>query len=549
MGDHRSAQRPASATESRGRPRGASALHGTGVRAGLAVVLVALLAGGAYVVWDQNRVTCDQVQQVSVIADSGVKDYVTRLAEETQTQSCFDFTVEAVDPSHTNERLNQRKTPHIWVAESQARIRQVRSTLGRSWSDIGPSLGTSPVVMAGNTLPESPTWTKALSTPTLRVDPPSQSDVSNAAVIGALSEVSGGSLTHQKLIEGLTKRALMMNDTDGSPDLAAVATSPDPVVALTTEHEYVKFVEQNPDSPLQATVPASGTVNLDYRIADVSQPSEQGLASAAIKALVDALQSEQGQRIRAEEAIRSADSAPLPDNAGVRGVTVIDAPDRELADNVLRKWTALTKPIRTIVVQDVSGSMKRDAGGRTRAELLREASLFGLKQFPKNTALGYWEFSINRGGDGKDYREVLPIRALSEETDGRSQRDALKSAISETLGNLEGGTGLYDTALAAFRSVYGSYDPAYSNSVIIMTDGRNEDRDSITLANLVSELNIMKNPARRIPIITVGISEDADAAALKKIAEATGGSSFIARDPKDIGSILLQAVSFRAEGA
>lgn len=524
-------------------------MQSTGFRVGLSVALVALLAGGAFVVWDQNRVKCDQTRQVSVIADTGVEEYVTRLADEAESNSCFDFTVEAVEPSHTNERLNQRKTPQIWVAESQARIRQVRSTLGRSWSDIGPSLGTSPIVLAGNSLPDSPTWTKALSMPNLRVDPPAQSDVSNAAVIGALSEVSSGSLTHQKLIEGLTKRALMMNDSDGSPDLAAVATSPEPVVALTTEREYVQFVNENPDSPLQATVPASGTVNLDYRIADVSQSSDQGLASDAISALVDALQSENGQQIRDEEAIRGADSAPLPDNAGVRGVTVIDAPDRELADNVLRKWTALTKPIRTIVVQDVSGSMKRDAGGRTRAELLLEASLFGLKQFPKNTALGYWEFSINRGGDGKDYREVLPIRPLSEETDGRTQRDALKSAISETLGNLEGGTGLYDTALAAFRSVYGSYDPAYSNSVIIMTDGRNEDRDSISLANLVSELNIMKNPARRIPIIAVGISEDADAAALKKIAEATGGSSFIARDPKDIGAILLQAVSFRAEGA
>ena len=500
-------------------------------------------------IWQNGRQTCDEVRAVSVIADTGVKDYVARLADRAESGTCLDFTVEAVDPSHTAERLTQRHMPQIWVAESQSRIRQVRTELGRSWSDIGPSLGVSPVVLAGRGLPRDPSWTRLLSDPAVHVDAPATSDVSNAAVVGALAEVSSGSLTHRTLIEDLTRRGLLMNNNAGTSDLAEIAAGAKPGATLTTESAFVKHRAADPSSQVEAAVPSAGTVSLDYRIADVSQSADQGLASEAIRAIVGVLQTDDGRAIREAEGIRAPDGTPLSGDRGVGDFTALRQPDRELVDNILRKWSALTKPIRSLVVQDVSGSMEKEADGRSRAELLREASLFGLKQFPKNTALGYWSFSIDRGGDGKDYREILPIRPLSEKVDGSTQRALLAAAVDETLSDLDGGTGLYDTVLAAFRSVYDSYDPAYSNSVIIMTDGRNEDPDSISLQNLVSELNIMKNPARRIPVVAVGISEDADEAALEKIAKATGGQVFVARDPKDIGPILLQAVSFRADGA
>ena len=43
-------------------------------------------------------------------------------------------------------------------------------------------------------------------------------------------------------------------------------------------------------------------------------------------------------------------------------------------------------------------------------------------------------------------------------------------------GTVGGDTGLYDSLLAAFRSVKSSYQPGYVNSVVLMTDGVNEDR-------------------------------------------------------------------------
>ena len=525
--------------------------HSTGLRVGLSVALVAVLAVGVYVVWDKTRPSCDEVQSVSVIAEGDLVDYVTDIADQTESSACFDFTVEAVPASHVDDRLAGDQAPDIWVAESQSRIRQVGTALGHTWSGIGPSIGTSPIVVAGRDLPKIQSWSKVLAMPPLRVDPPATSDVSNAAVIGALAEMSDGSMTHTQLIETLTGRALRMNDEDGTPDLKKMAADDAPSIALVSERTYATFTaESGAEAPeITATVPATGTVALDYRVANVAPTGRAVTSNDAIMALADTVKTDDGARIRAEHHIRPADGSPLPDGEGVGKVAMTDAPDRAFIDNIGRKWTALTRPIRALVVQDVSGSMRQEAGGRSRAALLKEASLYGLGKLPKNTALGYWEFSIDRGGPGVPYREVAPIAPVMDKTDGVPNRDVLGTAIDTSLKNVGGGTGLYDTALAAFKEVYDSYDPAYSNSVILMTDGRNEDPHSISLDQLVSELNIMKNPARRIPIVTIGISDDADADALKRISEATRGSTFVAHDPKDIGSILLKAVSYRVEDA
>ncbi|MGB6125071.1 MAG: substrate-binding domain-containing protein, partial [Gordonia sp. (in: high G+C Gram-positive bacteria)] len=507
MGQHRTTARPES-----GPAAGSGRLFAsTKFRVGLSLVLAAVLVGGIWVAWDSGREDCTEIRKVSVVVDWGASDYVKALAQQTQTHSCFTYAVEAVAPSHTDERLSRKNKPQIWVAESQARVRQVGDTLQQTWSDMGPSLGTTPVIVATKNTPPPTTWTSVLTMPTIHVDAPARSDVSNAAVVGALAEVSSGALTHRDLVEHLTKRALLMNDEDGTADLAQVAASKTPSGIVTTESDFTRFARKNPESGINISVPDTGTVSVDYRVANVAQPNDERWTNDAIGALVETLQTDEGREIRERFALRNVDLEPLAGEEGAGAITVVKPPARELVDNILRKWTALTQPIRALVVQDVSGSMSRKVGSRSRADLLRDASLFGLKQFPRNTALGYWEFSIDRGGKGTDYREVMPIAPISDIVDGKPVRDQLAVAIRNTLANTHGGTGLYDTTLAAYKAVYDSYDPAYSNSVIIMTDGRNEDRDSITLQNLVSELNIMKNPGRRIPIIAVGISEDADA--------------------------------------
>ena len=65
-----------------------------------------------------------------------------------------------------------------------------------------------------------------------------------------------------------------------------------------------------------------------------------------------------------------------------------------------------------------------------------------------------------------------------------------------------------------------------------MTDGANDDPGSISLDRLVRELKPARSPKRPVRIIGIGISDDADYPALKRIAEATGGQAYSAEPPR-----------------
>lgn len=132
---------------------------------------------------------------------------------------------------------------------------------------------------------------------------------------------------------------------------------------------------------------------------------------------------------------------------------------------------------------------------------------------------------------------------LDDTVDGSSRHEALAAAADSLPDRTQGGTGLYDTALAAFQHMRSTYQEGSVNSVVLMTDGRNEDDpDSISLETLLNTLRAQFDPAKPIPIITIGISEDADMDALQQISEATGTTAYRAEDPRDIEEVFFQAM-------
>ncbi|WP_457205990.1 VWA domain-containing protein, partial [Nocardioides sp. P5_C9_2] len=108
-----------------------------------------------------------------------------------------------------------------------------------------------------------------------------------------------------------------------------------------------------------------------------------------------------------------------------------------------------------------------------------------------------------------------------------------------------GGTGLYDTALAAYRQALRDYRPGYSNAVVLMTDGENEDPGSIALAELVRRLRELRDPERPVRVVGIAISDDADLGALQRMADATDGDAYLAAEPEDILEVFARAVLSR----
>ena len=153
-----------------------------------------------------------------------------------------------------------------------------------------------------------------------------------------------------------------------------------------------------------------------------------------------------------------------------------------------------------------------------------------------------WVFSTNQNGT-TPYAELVPIGEMSQQVAGGStRRKALIDASNGLTGRVHGNTGLYDTTLKAVEDVRKNYDPSKVNTVVLMTDGKNENPGGMTLAALLAGLKTSQAKLLPVPVFTIGIGPQADMNALGQISKATGGKAYSVKDPTDVRSVFLDAV-------
>jgi secreted protein with Ig-like and vWFA domain len=171
-------------------------------------------------------------------------------------------------------------------------------------------------------------------------------------------------------------------------------------------------------------------------------------------------------------------------------------------------------------------------------DVLLSVASAGMTLFDDEWQVGLWTFSTNLS-PGVDYQPMIPVAPMSE------NRPKLQAAI-DTIEPIPGGaTGLYDTLLAAYKEVQSGWDPYYVNSVILITDGQNDDSNSPTLDQLIASLQALMDPRYPVQVIMIGLFNDVNQAELERITDTTGGGTFIARSVGEIGGIFLQALAVR----
>jgi Ca-activated chloride channel homolog len=220
-------------------------------------------------------------------------------------------------------------------------------------------------------------------------------------------------------------------------------------------------------------------------------------------------------------------------------------PDVATADELRRTLDAVRQDARLLAVVDVSGSMAAPFpgwGGSSRLDLALRAAGAGLELYQDSTEVGLWSFSEDVSG-GSDHQELVPIAPLDASGDGG--RQALALAMTGMRAVPDGGTGLYDTTLAAVRTVRAGWDPARVNAVVLLTDGDDTDDDGIGLDELLATLRTEQEPGRPVPVITVAYGDGDGAQSLAAISGATGGASYQVSDPGQIREIFLDAVGQR----
>ncbi|TKK82593.1 VWA domain-containing protein [Kribbella jiaozuonensis] len=460
---------------------------------------------------------------------------------------CLQFTITAAPSSQIARDVahGSDNRPDLWVPDSSLWVAQADD--GQSVPTIAvQSIATSPLVLVGRrtNFADTSSWLRIMSkTQPALLDPLSTSPGALAllAVQAERAKTSASETQVSQVIVPLAQRLGSMAKpyTDAEALFGRADQDGSTTIVPASEQSFVKYQEDHPDAQLRAIQPATGTLYLDYPIV-VTAKSDTDAASNAAQALAGELLTDSAGQARDQAGFRDTQLSPLSGGRGVGDVNQLTKPTSEAIDTTLQNWTRLSLLTHSLAVIDVSGSMADKVGTKTRMQLTIEAAIGGLSLFPDSASLGLWTFSTKIGSDGADYKELVSIGPLSKRQRGKIV-DQLK--IQHPIPN--GGTGLYDTAIAAVRAVRQGYDQRAVNSILLFTDGKNDDPGSPTLAQAVNTLRGLQDPGRPVRIIALGMGPEVNADELSALAQATGGQAYVARQPGDLKNVFIDALQSR----
>jgi hypothetical protein len=460
---------------------------------------------------------------------------------------CLQFTISAAPSSKIARDVasGSDNRPDLWVPDSSLWVAQADD--GQTVPDIAvPSIGMSPLVLVGrnSNFADTSSWLRTLSAsePAL-LDPLNTSPgaLTLLAIQSERQKTSASDLAVAQVVVPLAQRLGSMAKpyTDINALFGRAAQEGSQLVVPASEQSFVKYQEEHPEAELKAIMPATGTLVLDYPIV-VTTKSDGQAAGDAARALAAELLTDTAGQTRDDAGFRDTTLAPLSGGRGVGDVSQLTKPTGEAIDKTLQNWTRLSLSTHSLAVIDISGSMAEKVDGKSRMQLTIEAATGGLSLFPNSASLGLWTFSTKIGPDGADFKELVPIAPLSDR-----QRAKIKDQLKIQHPIANGSTGLYDTAIAAVRAVRNDYDSSAVNSILLFTDGKNDDPGSPTLQQAVKTLQGLQDPARPVRIIALGMGPEANADELAALAGATGGSSYVARNPGDLKSVFIDALQSR----
>ena len=491
------------------------------------------------------RQKCDSVAELSLAVAPALAGVVDKAAQTAGQGTCTDFTVTAQDSATTAKEYAEGRGPDLWVPDSSAWADQVALTQPGLLT-TGNSLATSPLVLAygGATAPDAPSWAHLATRGTMQVADVESSSASRLALATAADSLGADALGRGQFNVALVE----LNRTSAestTAQLDALAADPKAPAFPVDEASLAEFAKSHPDAQLGAVAPAGGTARFDYpllrRAADTERTEK---AVAALRTVMSGAESRAA--VHAAGLRTSANDTTVP--AGLNSTPApvyAAAADVDVMNRTRTAWLRADTDARQLVVIDVSGSMKADTGSGTRIALTSAALRQALATYPDTSAMGLWVFSQWRGPQREDYLALAPVLPLSDrigETTHRQTLDGLLASLSDLP---RGGTGLYDTVLAAYTEVQRTWDPQRTNALVLLTDGRNEDRDGITLPELITTLKERRDPAKPIAVSLVGISADADGKVLRQIASSVGGRTYYAADANAIKSVFIDALLAR----
>ena len=469
------------------------------------------------------------------------------VADLTASRSdCPDVTVVAEDSAQTAATLTTGAAPEfdVWVPDSAmwpARATGQAELAGVDAADlvVSGTVASTPVVFAA-TEPtatalesENPGFASLAGRSVAAVLPdPSTVASSSAALLALQTAVGGDARVFTALALGFEPGVVPTADDA----LAAASAATAPTIAVTTEQAVLEYAGDTA-APLVPIYPADVKPTVSVPLVTVADASDDTLE--AVEALSAAVAG--ASDILAEHGLRNA-AGKLPDGSAEGAEAAASDPaDGVNQAEALRTWQMLTAPSRMIALNDVSGSMNQPAtADMRRIDLFEQAAVRAINSLSDDSSIANWVFSSRRIG-AQDWQEIVPFGELGDPAHKQRMIDSA-NGLDSLVG---GGTGLYDSVLAAVTYLRETYVPGQVNLVLLNTDGFNEDDEGLDLPGLLAELEKLRDPAKPVAVIAIGYGPDTDQAALEQIAAATDGAAYQALKPTDIGTVLIDAVTQR----
>jgi hypothetical protein len=497
--------------------------------------------------------------RLEVVASPDIAATVARVAQALHDpDGCSTVRVRAEAGPDVLAALRQKsqRRPDVWIPDSSLWVERARAGHG-----VDPverqSIASTPLVLAvsrrlGTQLPHTDAvqeWqdvTRMLGAGQVELHAGPAASSSTAGLLVALKAEADQQPDPRAALAGmLSSVRLDAVPGDGGHALATLGSSAAAAVPVTEQAVF----QHNGDPQIAVVHPRAPGTPFDYPFAILSAKGSPGSTTA--DHLLTALRDPRGQELLRADGFRGVDGtgAGLPPDRQVQGTQpgTVAVPSLATVDDLLKALGAVQQDARVLAVVDVSGSMASQvpgSNGSSRLDVALRAAAAGLELYPSTTEVGLWSFSLDVSGT-TDYRELVPIAPLDAVAPGG--RQALALAMTRMRPLPDGGTGLYDTTLAAVRAVRADWDPARVNAVVLLTDGDDTDPDGIGLDQLLSTLR-SEQAGKPIPVIaiTFGSGAGAGARALAAISAATGGAFYQATDSSRIRDIFLDALGQRA---
>ncbi|URM95497.1 substrate-binding and VWA domain-containing protein [Actinomadura madurae] len=320
-------------------------------------------------------------------------------------------------------------------------------------------------------------------------------------------------------------------------------------ISLSSEQALYAYNRTKPAEPAVALYPIEGTLSMDYPF---TVTGKDGAKQKGARLLEKAMSTEATRKDVLDAGFRTPDGkAPsgFTPAAGVSPARPRQLPMPKSADvaKVMQAWSKLSLGLRMLTLIDVSGSMAEKVGPNTnRLQAIAQVSQGGLSMMSNDTELGQWLFSTNMNG-GIPYKETVPIGALGDRIGSNTRRGLVLSTLNQMKPKPNGDTGLYRTMLAAYKKMNETYKPEFGNSILLLTDGKNDDDGGPTLEETLKQLKEMQDPNKPIQVNMIGFGKGVDKNELEQIAAATNGNVQVAQTPQEISKIFLKMLSRRIQ--